>query len=269
MTYEEAREEVLKVAGDYKEIRSLHCIRTAMLGKETEQIKDDILKAITSLSISPETLQLSVNSSDQMCLQVPECTSHRCESVFDKIMRANKAEDIIKYFEHCIKSLLYLMCCGSTIGLKDVQRACSYGTLVMNNLTDDLVNSLLDKGSQLRVASHNTDLENNTYQGYCERVEVAMARAAHYWSATSMIFKPGMKMSVRDLRTSNTSETTKVRTVKRVTYSNGELVFYFTDTASVLRGTSRIHELETYVLNTPEMFEIAETLKLKRLESIL
>lgn len=269
MTYEEAREEVLKTAGDYKETRSLHCIRAAMLGKETEQIKDDISKAIASLSMSPDTLQLSVNSSDQMCLQVPECTSHRCESVFDKITRANKAEDIIRYFEHCIKSLLYLMCCGSNTGLKDVQRACSYGTLVMNNLTDDLVNSLLDKGSQLRVALHNTDLENNSYQSYCERVEAAMTRAAYYWSATSMIFKPGMKISVKDLRTSNTSETTKVRTIKRVTYSNGDLVFYFTDTASIVKGKSRIHELETYVLNTPQMFEIAETLKLKCLGSIL
>ena len=269
MTYDEAREEVLKVAGDYKNTRNLHCVRASMLGKEADQIKSDITKDIVSLSISPDTLQFSITSSGQVDLQVSKYNSRNYDSVFNKIMRANKAEDIIKYFEHCIKSLLYIMCCGSNASLKDIQRACSYGSLAMNSVTDDFASGLIAKGKQLETSLNSLELENKTYQGYCKKVESAMISAAYCWSATSMIFKPGMKISVKDLRTSDVSDITKVRTIKRVTYSNGEPTLYFTDTASVLRGKSRIHELETYVLNTPEMFEIAETLKLEHLESIL
>lgn len=269
MTYEEAREEVLKAAGDYKETRNLYCIKTSILGKEVAQLKEDITKTIESLSISPETLQFSVTTGDQLRVQVPEYACTRYDSMFYRAMRAEKVEDIIGYLEDSIKSLISDMCNRSIPKLRDIQRVCGYGSLAMSNITDDLAGSLLDKGSQLRVTLHNVDLENNNYWDYCRKIEEAMTKAACYWAATLMTLKPGMKLSVRDLRTSGTSETTKVRTIKRVTYSNGEPVIYFTDTASVLRGKSRIHELETYVLNTPEMFEIAEALKLKRLESIL
>lgn len=269
MTYEEAKEEVLKAAGDYKNTENLHRIRMGILGKTVAQFKDDISEALTSLSISPETMQFSVANSGQMVLQASKDTSTRYESVFDRIMRAEKTEDIIDYFEQIIKSLIYNIMCRSTSSLKDVQRVCGYGSLVISSITADFVSSLIDKGKQLKASLRSLELENNTYQGYCKRVEDAMTKAACYWLATSMIPKYGMKVSVKDLRTSNTSETTKVRTIKRVAYSNGEPTFYFTDTASILRGKSRIHELETYVLNTPQMFEIAKTLKLERLENIL
>lgn len=262
MTYEEAKEEVLKAAGDYKNTGDLHRIRMAILRKEIAQIKDDISEAITSLSISPESIQFSV-AGDHVVLQASEYTGTRYDSVFNRIMRAEKAEDVINYFEQIIKSLIYSTCSRSTSSFKDVQRACGYGSLAINYVTVDFANSLINKGKQLKESLRSLELENNTYQGYCKRVEDAMAKAACYWLATSMIPKYGMKVSVKDLRTSNTSETTKVRTIKRVAYSNGEPTFYFTDTASILRGRSRIHELETYVLNTPQMFEIAETLKLK------
>lgn len=269
MTYEEARGEILRIAGDYKETRNLYRIKVSILEKEAVQFKEDITKTIESLSVSPETLQFSITTSDQLRVQVPEYANTRYDSVFNRFMRAEKVEDIVGYLEDSIKSLIGDMCGRSIPKLRDIQRVCGYGSLAMSSITDDLASSLLDKGSQLRVALHNVGLENNNYWGYCREIEEAMTKAACYWTATLMTLKPGMRISVRDLRTSGTSEATKVRTIKRVSYSDGEPIIYFADTASVLRGKSRIHELETYVLNTPEMFEIAETLKLKRLESIL
>ena len=72
-----------------------------------------------------------------------------------------------------------------------------------------------------------------------------------------------MKLSIRDLRTVNTSGKSEVRTVKRVADTTG--VIYFKETASIVTDRARIYPLESWLINEPEFAEMERVLNLLKI----
>ena len=86
-----------------------------------------------------------------------------------------------------------------------------------------------------------------------------MEVAANHWLAQTTIV-PGMKLSIRDLRTVNTSGKSEVRTVKRVADTTGAI--YFKETASIVTDRARIYPLGSWLINEPEFAEMERVLNL-------
>ena len=59
-----------------------------------------------------------------------------------------------------------------------------------------------------------------------------------------------------------------MRTVKRVRNQDGEVVMAFEGTASIVRGTSRIDALESWLINNPQFLEIAKVIKDSRFQRL-
>ena len=135
----------------------------------------------------------------------------------------------------------------------------------MSSITSETITALSEAGDKLDKAKSALLTMTNNYSKYCADLRVAMNRAAQLWLPLITV-KPGMRLSIKDLRSSERES--DVRTVKRVRNQDGEVVMAFEGTASIVRGTSRIDDLESWLINNPQFLEIAKVIKDSRFQRL-
>ena len=264
MTYEEAVADVLKVAGDYKKINSTHDIEVAICNKDISQLRDDIKNVIEKLSISPESIQLEVKS-ERISVHALGLENITYGSIYDTGRLMNAKTEFPKYVERALKGFIREYALATSLEIGDIQRFCGYARLVMSSITPEVIGTLSEAGIKLDRAKNTLLTTTNNYINYCTNLKKAMTRAANYW-LPSLSITSGMRLSIRDLRSSD--KESDVRTVKRVRNQDGEVVIAFEGTASIVRGTSRIDALETWLINNPQFLEIAKVIKDSRIQKL-
>ena len=264
MTYEEAVADVLKVAGDYKKINSTHDIEVAICNKDISQLRDDIKNVIEKLSISPESIQLEVKS-ERISVHALGLENITYGSIYDTGRLMNAKTEFPKYVERALKGFIREYALATSLEIGDIQRFCGYARLVMSSITPEVIGTLSEAGIKLDRAKNTLLTTTNNYINYCTNLKKAMTRAANYW-LPSLSITSGMRLSIRDLRSSD--KESDVRTVKRVRNQDGEVVIAFEGTASIVRGTSRIDALETWLINNPQFLEIAKVIKDSRFQKL-
>ena len=264
MTYEEAVADVLKVAGDYKKISSTHDIEVAICKKDISQLRDDIKNVIEKLSISPESIQLEVKS-ERISVHALGLENITYGSIYDTGRLMNAKTEFPKYVERALRGFLREYALATSLEIGDIQRFCGYSRLVMSSITPEVIGTLSEAGYKLDKAKNELLTMTNKYINYCADLKKAMTRAANYW-LPSLSITSGMRLSIKDLRSSD--KDSDVRTVKRVRNQDGEVVIAFEGTASIVRGTSRIDALETWLINNPQFQEMAKVLGDSRLQKL-
>lgn len=264
MTYEEAVADVLKVAGDYKKISSTHDIEVAICKKDISQLRDDIKNVIEKLSISPESIQLEVKS-ERISVHALGLENITYGSIYDTGRLMNAKTEFPKYVERALRGFLREYALATSLEMGDIQRFCGYARLVMSSITPEVIGTLSEAGYKLDKAKNELLTMTNKYINYCADLKKAMTRAANYW-LPSLSITSGMRLSIKDLRSSD--KESDVRTVKRVRNQDGEVVIAFEGTASIVRGTSRIDALETWLINNPQFLEMAKVIKDSRFQKL-
>ena len=264
MTYEEAVADVLKVAGDYKKINSTHDIEVAICKKEISQLRDEIKNVIEKLSISPESIQLVVKD-EKLFVQafgLEDCTY---SLIYDTGRLMNAKTEFPKHVERTLRDFIREHALKLSLEISDIQRFCGYARIIMSSITPETTGTLSEAGAKLDKAKSTLLITTNNYTSYCTNLKRAMSRAANYW-LMSLSVTPGMRLSIKDLRSSD--KESEVRTVKRVRNQDGEVIMAFEGTASIVRGTSRIDALETWLINNPQFQEMAKVLKDSKIQKI-
>ena len=264
MTYEEAVADVLKVAGDYKKISSEHDIEVAICNKDISQLRDEIKNVIEKLSLSPESIQLEVRN-DRLFVQAFGLEDSTYSLIYDTGRLMNAKTEFPKYVERTLRGFLREYAFATSLEIGDIQRFCGYARLIMSSITPEVIGILSEAGIKLDRAKNTLLTTTNNYISYCTNLKRAMNRAANYW-LMSLSITSGMRLSIKDLRSSD--KESDVRTVKRVRNQDGEVVMAFEGTASIVRGTSRIDALESWLLNNPQFQEMAKVLKDNRLQKL-
>ena len=264
MTYEEAVADVLKVAGDYKKISSEHDIEVAICNKDISQLRDDIKSVIEKLSLSPEPIQLEVKS-ERISVHALGLENITYGSIYDTGRLMNAKTEFPKYVERALKGFLREYALATSLEIGDIQRFCGYARLIMSSITPETTGTLSEAGIKLDKAKNTLLTTTNNYINYCTNLKRAMSRAANYW-LMSLSVTSGMRLSIKDLRSSD--KESDVRTVKRVRNQDGEVVMAFEGTASIVRGTSRIDALESWLINNPQFLEIAKVIKDSRFQRL-
>ena len=254
MTYEEAVADVLKVAGDYKKISSTHDIEVAICNKDISQAKDEVKNVIEKLSISPESIQLKVKD-EKLFVQAFGLENSNYNLIYDTGRLINAKTEFPKHVERTFRGFIRERAFESKLGISDIQRFCGYARLIMSSITPEITGALSEAGIKLDKAKNALLTATNNYTSYCTNLKRAMNRAANYW-LPSLSITSGMRLSIKDLRSSD--KESDVRTVKRVRNQDGEVVMAFEGTASIVRGTSRIDALESWLINNPQFQEIAK-----------
>ena len=264
MTYEEAVADVLKVAGDYKKISSTHDIELAICKKDISQLQDEIKNVIEKLSISPESIQIKVQN-ERISVQAFGLENITYGSVYDTGRLMNAKTEFLKHVERALRDFIREYALKSSLEIGDIQRFCGYARLIMSSITPETTSTLSEAGIKLDKAKDTLLTTTNNYASYCTNLKRAMSRAANYW-LLSLSITSGMRLSIKDLRSSD--KESDVRTVKRVRNQDGEVVMAFEGTASIVRGTSRIDALESWLINNPQFQEMAKVLKDSRIQKL-
>ena len=264
MTYEEAVADVLKVAGDYKKISSEHDIEVAICNKDISQLRDDIKSVIEKLSLSPESIQLEVKS-ERISVHALGLENITYGSIYDTGRLMNAKTEFPKYVERALKGFLREYALATSLEIGDIQRFCGYARLIMSSITPETTGTLSEAGIKLDKAKNTLLTTTNNYINYCTNLKRAMSRAANYW-LMSLSVTSGMRLSIKDLRSSD--KESDVRTVKRVRNQDGEVVMAFEGTASIVRGTSRIDALESWLINNPQFQEMAKVFAESRMQKL-
>ena len=264
MTYEEAVADVLKVAGDYKKINSTHDIEVAICKKEISQLRDDIKNIVEKLSISPESIQLNVKD-ERIYVKAFGLEEDTWGSLYDTARLKNASTEFPNYVDRALRRFIKEYAIDSRLEIGDIQRFCGYARLIMSSITSETITALSEAGDKLDKAKSALFTMTDNYSKYCVDLKAAMNRAAQRWLPLIAV-KPGMRLSIKDLRSSERES--DVRTVKRVRNQDGEVVMAFEGTASIVRGTSRIDALESWLINNPQFLEIAKVIKDSRFQRL-
>lgn len=264
MTYEEALAKVLEVAGDYTNTRSTHDIEMTLYAQEATQLKSEIDDTIKSLSLSPESVQLSVDKGE-LVIEAFGKTMRTWSSIYGTSFLRNATTEFPRFVDRAFRNFIRDGALQMNLPVRDIQRFCGYTILVMNSITKELTNNLTRIGNRLKEVDEESAREKAKYANYCTSLERVMRTAADYWQATTTI-KPGMRLSIVDLRSD--AKGSEVRRVKRVRVSDGELVIAFDNTSSIVRGKARINVFESWLLNNAKFLEIAKVLKREELQKL-
>lgn len=264
MTYEEAVANVLEVAGDYKKASSAHDIEIAICKKDISQLRDEIKDIVEKLSISPESIQLIVKD-ERILVKAFDIEIGTYKPLYELAKSKNVNTDFPKYVEQALRYFIRESSYREGLEIGDIQRFCGYARIIMSSITPETTGTLSEAGAKLDKAKSTLLITTNNYTSYCTNLKRAMSRAANYW-LMSLSVTPGMRLSIKDLRSSD--KESEVRTVKRVRNQDGEVVMAFEGTASIVRGTSRIDALESWLINTPQFQEMAKVLKDSKIQKI-
>ena len=264
MTYEEAVASVLEVAGDYKKASSAHDIEIAICKKDISQLRDEIKDIVEKLSISPESIQLIVKD-ERILVKAFDMEIGTYKPLYELAKSKNVNTDFPKYVEQALRYFIRESSYREVLEIGDIQRFCGYARLVMSSITPEVIGAVSTAGNKLDKAKTALLTETKRYEDYCAALKRAMSRAANYW-LLSLSITSGMRLSIKDLRSSD--KESDVRTVKRVRNQDGEVVMAFEGTASIVRGTSRIDALESWLINNPQFQEMAKVLKDSRIQKL-
>lgn len=264
MTYEEALARVLQVAGDYTNISNTHDIKSTLYKQELAQLKGEIDSTVKGLSLSPESIQLYVEGGGLVVEAFGE-RSRAWRTVYEAQLLKCAATEFPDYIERALRGFIRDHVLSASLAVKDVQRFCGYAALITNSITAEMTSNLTRVGDRIVEVNKEANEEITKYRKYCADLKMAMKQAATCW-LSQLIITPGMKLSIEDLR--STTKLPEVRKVKRVSYSNGEVVIAFENTASIVRGTSRINVFESWIINNAKYLEMAKVLKDGELERL-
>ena len=246
MTYEEALARLLQIAGDYNEIYNTRILNEAIARKELEQINMEVKKLVEDLSPSPDFLNITLDS----CGYPMILSSRGNVTVYNciySIMGEDKEEAIRSYFERLLLAFLKNYIRTDRVTLEEITRTNSYVSLIYRSLTPELLETFSSTIQKWKDRRAEDDKDMKNFADYRVNVRAAMKDTAICWLREVEIL-PDMKLSIINLKT----KTSEVRTVKKVSYTDGVRSISFKENSAIIKGDDRIEGVASWLLNNPE-----------------
>lgn len=253
MTYEEALNRLLQVAGDYNSIYNARVVGEALARKELEQANDEVKSLIEEISPSPQLLNITLNSSGYTVISVSQISSTFYKWIYGVSRGSNMEKEIKLYLESILLGFLRNCANMGNNTLDDLIRINSCVSLAYRNITPELIGKIAAAVRKWHVKKAEADEDRNNFNNYRASVHAAINDVSICWLREVEII-PGMKLSIRNLKT----HTSEDRTVKKVSYSNGVRVLAFKENSSVIKGDDRIISVRSWLLNNPEYSDLAK-----------
>lgn len=246
MTYEEALARLLQVAGDYNEAYNTRTLNNAIARKELEQINMEVKKLVEDLSPSPDFLNITLDS----CGYPMFLSSRGNVTAYNWIYGIpgeDKEEAIRDYFERILLAFLKSYIRTDRVALEEITRTNSYVSLIYRSLTPELLETFSSAIQKWKDRRAEDDKDMKNFADYRVNVRAAMKDTAICWLREVEIL-PDMKLSIINLKT----KTSEVRTVKKVSYTDGVRSISFKENSAIIKGDDRIEGVASWLLNNPE-----------------
>ena len=260
MSYDKAVAKLLEVAGDYNATVASFNLETAMCAERRKTAREKMKQAIESLSLG--SIHLTLDETDSLSATVDGWDFRRSyiRSLHNIIRdRELSTEDFKKHVEQLLVATLTYASDIRILTLESVSKFTGYARLLLTNVDDDTVKIIRESYNTYLTAGMEYKSKSSSFLGYYNYVSILLGKLSREWFKEKLVYTPGMKIGVTNLRTGKSV----VRTIKRCNVTDESFSITLNESSSVITDPARIDKDLTWYLNTDEYSDIAKVVKWK------
>lgn len=260
MSYDKAVANLLEAAGDYNATVASFNLETAMCAERRKTAREKMKQAIESLSLG--SIHLTLDETDSLSATVDGWDFRRSyiNSLHNIIRdRELSTEDFKKHVEQLLVATLTYASDIRILTLESVSKFTGYARLLLTNVDDDTVKIVKESYNTYLTAGMEYKSKSSSFLGYYNYVSILLGKLSREWFKEKLVYTPGMKIGVTNLRTGKSV----VRTIKRCNITDESFSITLNGSSSVITDPARIDKDLTWYLNTDEYSDIAKVIKWK------
>ena len=260
MSYDEAVAKLLKAAGDYNATVASFNLETAMCAERRKTAREKMKQAIESLSLG--SVHLTLDETDSLSATVDGWDFRRSyiRSLHDIIRyRELATEEFKKHVEQLLVATLTYASDIRILTLESVSKFTGYARLLLTNVDDDTVKTIRESYDTYLTAGMDYKSKSSSFLGYYNCVSILLGKLSREWLKEKLVYTPGMKIGVTNLKTGKLV----VRTIKRCNITDESFSITCSESSSIITDPSRINKELTWYLNADEYTDIAKVVKWK------
>lgn len=260
MSYDKAVANLLEAAGDYNATVASFNLETAMCAERRKTSREKMKQAIESLSLG--SIHLTLDETDSLSATVDGWDFRRSyiNSLHNIIRdRELSTEDFKKHVEQLLVATLTYASDIRILTLESVSKFTGYARLLLTNVDDDTVKIVRESYDTYLTAGMEYKSKSSSFLGYYNYISILLGKLSREWLKEKVVYTPGMKIGVTNLRTGKTV----VRTIKRCNVTDGSFSITLNGSSSVITDPARIDKDLTWYLNADEYIDIAKVIKWK------
>lgn len=260
MSYDEAVTKLLKAAGDYNATVASFNLETAMCAERRKTAREKMKQAIESLSLG--SIHLTLDETDSLSATVDGWDFRRSYiNSLHNIIRDRElaTEEFKKHVEQLLVATLTYASDIRILTLESVSKFTGYARLLLTNVDDDTVKIVRESYNTYLTAGMEYKSKSSSFLGYYNYVSILLGKLSREWFKEKLVYTPGMKIGVTNLRTGKSV----VRTIKRCNITDESFSITLNGSSSVITDPARIDKDLTWYLNTDEYSDIAKVIKWK------
>lgn len=266
MSYDEAVANLLEAAGDYNATVASFNLETAMCAERRKTAREKMKQAIESLSLG--SVHLTLDETDSLSATVDGWDFRRSyiRSLHNIIRnRELSTEDFKKHVEQLLVATLTYASDIRILTLESVSKFTGYARLLLTNVDDDTVKIVRESYNTYLTAGMEYKSKSSSFLGYYNHVSILLGKLSREWFKEKLVYTPGMKIGVTNLRTGKSV----VRTIKRCNVTDESFSITLNGSSSVITDPARIDKDLTWYLNTDEYSDIAKVIKWKSIADFI
>lgn len=261
MSYDKAVANLLEAAGDYNATVASFNLETAMCAEKRKTAREKMKQAIESLSLG--SIHLTLDETDSLSATVDGWDFRRSyfKTLFDVVPHDKElaTEDFKKHVEQLLVATLSYASDIRILTLESVSKFTGYARLLLTNVDDDIVKTVGESFNTYVAAGIEYRSKSSSFLGYYNYVSILLGKLSREWLKEKLVYTPGMKIGVTNLRTNKTV----VRTIKKCNITDESFSITLNGSSSVITDPARINKDLTWYLNTDEYSDIAKVIKWK------
>lgn len=260
MSYDKAVANLLEAAGDYNATVASFSLETAMYAGMRKTAREKMKQAIESLSLG--SIHLTLDETDSLSATVDGWDfKKRYTSSLHNIIRDRKlaTEEFKKHVEQLLVATLSNALYIRVLTLESVSKFTGYARLLLTNIDDDTVKIIRESYDTYLTAGMEYKSKSSSFLGYYNYISILLGKLSREWLKEKVVYTPGMKIGVTNLRTGKSV----VRTIKRCNVTDESFSITLNGSSSVITDPARINKELTWYFNADEYIDIAKVIKWK------
>ena len=260
MSYDKAVANLLEAAGDYNATVASFSLETTMYAGMRKTAREKMKQAIESLSLG--SIHLTLDETDSLSATVDGWDfKKRYTSSLHNIIRDRKlaTEEFKKHVEQLLVATLSNALYIRILTLESISKFTGYARLLLTNVDDDTVKIIRESYDTYLTAGMEYKSKSSSFLGYYNYISILLGKLSREWLKEKVVYTPGMKIGVTNLRTGKSV----VRTIKRCSITDESFSITLNGSSSVITDPARINKELTWYFNADEYTDIAKVIKWK------
>lgn len=267
ITYDKAVANLLEAAGGYNATVSSLTLEIAMYTEMRKTAREKMKQAIESLSLG--NIHLTLDETDSLSAAVDGWgfRDNCVKDSFHKLMRDEKptTEEFKKIIEHLLVDTLTYASDIRVLNIENTLKFARYARLLLASIDDDTVKTIGESYSTYLTAGMECRSRSSSFSGYYNYVSISLGKLSRAWLEEKLVYTPGMKIGVTNLRTGKSV----VRTIKKCKITDKSFSITLNESSSVITDPARVDAYITWYLNADEYTDIAKVIKWKPIADLI